>query len=139
MSQITPLMWGRSGSGEFVGYRNPPKSGNSSRDVRITRAAVPREEQLLREASVTAILTRRILRRWTGRSPFVREGDRARQGSGFRVYALNADAKLNRLLGLDAGVVLDEPGLHFYRTVHRVDDNPELDVEPSQVRLTTRP
>jgi hypothetical protein len=69
----------------------------------------------------------------------MREGDRARQGSGFRVYALNADAKLNRLLGLDAGVVLDEPGLHFYRTVHRVDDNPELDVEPSQVRLTTRP
>ena len=47
-----------SGGGEYVGYRNPPKSG-PSRDVRAICAAVPGGRRQLRRVSlVRANLTR---------------------------------------------------------------------------------
>jgi hypothetical protein len=51
---------------------------------------------------------------------------------------VDADAKLNALVGRDLGVALDHCPLDFDGAVNRVDDAAELD-DASVTRLTTRP
>ena len=47
--------------------------------------------------------------------------------ASLNVAQVNADAKLNALLGRHAGVALDHSGLDFNRTTHRLDDAAEVD------------
>ena len=55
------------------------------------------------------------------------------------VAEMDADAKLDAPIRRNARVPLDHRVLHFDGAAHRVDDAAELEIEPSPVRLTTRP
>jgi hypothetical protein len=52
---------------------------------------------------------------------------------------MDADTKLDALVGRDLGVALDHRPLDFNGAVHRVDDATEFDDAAIPVRLTMRP